>query len=357
MKTIVMLVGIGNNDRGSAKLASKFGRTVLLQDAYIEHLEIWENGVRVFNGPEIKIHQSRLLGEATFGLSAIPRLLKSYRAAMRDEKCDVAITSSYVQTAVGLWLRATGRTRKVVCIVSDYLPPKGKLTVRIHRRISGFLTRIVARLSDEVWAVSPRIPTMKVNPKNFVLPLLIDNNHVPPMNRTEIGYIGFPSPDHAVDVLFDICKKHGLKLNIFGDSPYLQSIKHLAPADTVFHGITNDNVKIGQVLARCFCGYAVYRDTSPNSYSHFGIPSKCLQLFASNVPVVTTNTAHFTQNIAACGTGCVVEPKPEEIENAVLDIRARFPVYYEAINRFRETWNAGVEKFHDERLTELLNGQ
>ena len=37
MKTIVMMVGIGNNDRGSARLASKFGRTILLQDAYIEH--------------------------------------------------------------------------------------------------------------------------------------------------------------------------------------------------------------------------------------------------------------------------------------------------------------------------------
>ena len=111
MKTIVMLVGIGNNDRGSARLASKFGRTVLLQDAYIEHLEIWEDGQRTFDGPEIKIQQARFLGEATFGLSAIPRLLKSYHAAMRGEKSDLTITSSYVQTAVGLWLRLTGRTR------------------------------------------------------------------------------------------------------------------------------------------------------------------------------------------------------------------------------------------------------
>lgn len=355
MKQIVMLVGIGNNDRGSARLASKFGHTVLLQDAYIEHLEIWENGQRIFDGPEIRIQQSRLLGEATFGLSAIPRLLKGYRNAMQGERGDVIITSSYVQTAVGLWLRMTGRTKKVVCIISDYLPPKGKLTVRVHRRITGLFTRVVARLSDEVWAVSPRIPTAKVNPKNFVLPLLIDDNHAPSGGRNEIGYIGFPSPDHALDVLFEICKKHGFKLNLFGDSPYLQSIRHLAPPDTVFHGITNDNVKIGAVLARCFCGYAVYRDTSANSYSHYGIPSKCLQLFASNVPVVTTNTAHFTQNIATSGAGRVVEPLREEIEQAILDIHARFPAYYEAINRFRETWNAGVEKFHHERIGDLLS--
>jgi glycosyltransferase involved in cell wall biosynthesis len=354
MKTTVMLVGIGNNDRGSARLASKFGRTILLQDAYIEHREVWENGERVFNGPEIKIRQSRLLAEITFGLSAAPRWLKAYRAALAGGNSDLVITSAYGQTVVALWLRATGRTRKVVCIVSDFLPPRGKFTVRVHRRLTGFFTRVVARFSDEVWAVSPRIPTAKANPKNFVLPLLIDDNGVPPARRDEIGYIGFPSPDHAVDVLFEICEKHKFKLNVFGDSPYLQSIRHRAPADTVFHGITNDNVKIGQVLARCFCGYAVYRDTSPNSYSYFGIPSKCLQLFASNVPVVTTNTAHFTQNIAASGAGCVVNPTAEEIEKAILDIRARFPVYYEAINKFRATWNAGVEKFHDEHIGALL---
>jgi len=354
MKQIVMLVGIGNNDRGSARLASELGRTVLVQDAYIEHMEIWENGRRTHNGPETKITEPRLLGELTFGLPGVVRNIRNYHRFMAGQPCDLIITSAYVQTVAGLWLRATGKTRKVVCIVSDYLPPRGRLAVRIHRRITGFFTRLAARFADEAWAVSPRIPTVKVNPRNFVLPLLIDNNHAPAEGRDEIGYIGFPSPDHAMDVLFEICRKHGFKLNVFGDSPYLQSIRHLAPPNTVFHGITNDNVKIGGVLARCFCGYAVYRDTSPNSYSYYGIPSKSLQFFASNVPVVATNTAHFTASIGAAGAGCVVEPVPEQIEKAVLDIRARFPVYYEAISRFRETWNAGVEKFHRERINDLL---
>ena len=354
MKQIVMLVGIGNNDRGSARLASEFGRAILVQDGPIAHEEVWEAGARTFNGPEIRTRQSRLMSELTFGLVGFFRNLKSFKRLNGGSPCDLIITSAYVQTVAGLWLRATGKTRKVVCIVSDYLPPTGKLSVRIHRRITGFLTRFAARCSDEAWAVSPRIPTVKVNPRNFVLPLLIDDNQASPEGRTEIGYIGFPSPDHALDVLFDLCRKHGFKLNVFGDSPYLQSIKQLAPPNTVFHGITNDNVKIGHVLSRCFCGYAVYRDTSPQSYSHFGVPSKCLQLFANNVPVVTTNTAHFTQTIADSGAGCMVEPKPEEIERAILDIRARFPVYFAAINRLRTTWNAGVRQFHRERIGALV---
>jgi len=354
MKQIVMLVGIGNNDRGSARLASELGRTILIQDGPISHNEVWEGGNRTYNGPELRTKEPRLLAELTLGLWGFFRNLRNYRQLVTGGKCDVIITSAYVQTVVGLWLRATGKTRRVVCIVSDYLPPRGSLAVRVHRRITGLLTRLAARFSDEAWAVSPRIPTIKVNPRNYVLPLLIDDNQTPPEGRAEIGYIGFPSPDHAIDVLFDICRKHGFKLNVFGDSPYLQSIKHLAPPNTVFHGITNDSGKISAVLARCFCGYAVYRDTSPNSYSHFGVPSKCLQLFANNVPVVTTNTAHFTQTIGDSGAGCVVEPVPEKIEAAILDIRARFPVYYAAISRLRESWNAGVKQFHRERISALL---
>lgn len=350
-----MLVGIGNNDRGSARLASEFGRVVLIQDAYVEHMEIWEKGECVYNGSEKTITGPRLLGELTFGLPSVWRNIRNYHRFMDCNSCDLIITSAYAQTAAGLWLRATGKTRKVVCVVSDFLPPRGKFTVRIHRRITGFLTRLVARFSDEAWTVSPRIPTAKVNPKNFVLPLLIDDNQTSAAGREEIGYIGFPSPDHALDVLFAICQKHGFILNVFGDSPYLQSIKHLAPTNTVFHGITNDNVKIGKVLARCFCGYAVYRDTSQSSYSHYGIPSKCLQLFASNVPAVTTNTAFFTQYIAKSGAGCVVEPLAEQIEHAILDIQSNFLIYFKAINEFREVWNAGVKQFHQERISHLIN--
>jgi len=355
MKQIVMLVGIGNNDRGSARLASEFGRTILLQDGPISHEEVWENGARTHDGPEIRTNETWFWSGVTFGVPGIFRSIRNFKRLAPGRRADLVITSAYVQTMAGLWLRLTGRAGKVVCIISDYMPPRGTLAVRVHRRISGFITRLTARLSDEVWAVSPRIPTAKVNPRNFVLPLLIDDNQTRPDGRDEVGYIGFPSPDHGIDILFEVCGKHHFKLNIFGDSPYLQSIKHLAPAGTIFHGITNDNVRIGNVLSRCFCGYAVYRDTSPNSYSYFGVPSKCLQLFASNVPVVTTNTAHFIQTIGASGAGCVVEPVPEQIERAMLDIRDRFPVYFESIKRFRDSWNAGVKQFHRERIGTLLN--
>jgi ABC-type sulfate transport system permease component len=52
VKQIVMLQGMGNNERGWARLMSDFGRVVLIQQGMIQHVEIWENRQCVFNGAE-----------------------------------------------------------------------------------------------------------------------------------------------------------------------------------------------------------------------------------------------------------------------------------------------------------------
>jgi glycosyltransferase involved in cell wall biosynthesis len=353
MKHIVMLQGLGNNERGWARMVSAFGRVVLIQQGMIQHVEIWENQQCVFNGPETSVLRTRKLDEMTFTALTMCRCIARSLEFSKGRKIDVLIATNYSMGLPALLLRAAGKARKVVVFLSDYLPPRGSFAVRIHRRVTTALTRFAARLADEVWTVSPRIATAAANPRNFVVPICIDYTEAPAAPRDEIGYMGFPTPDHALEVLFDICRKHSFRLNIIGDSPYLQSIKHLAPPDTVFHGMINDNVMINQILSRCFCGYAVYRNTGPQSYSYFGIPSKTFYCFASNTPVVTSDTAHFTQNIEKFGVGRVVEPTPEEIEKAVLQLKETFPMFYDSIKRFRETWNAEAEHFHRERMAVL----
>jgi len=353
MKQIVMLQGMGNNERGWARLISKFGRVTLIQQGMIQHVETWEDGRCTFNGPETSVVSTRKFDEGTFSSLTFLRSLARFREQLRGEKADIIIASNYNMGLAALWLRWCGKTKRVVMFLTDYLPQRGSVIVRLHRRITTALNRFAARHADEVWSVSPRIPTNKANLKNFVVPICLDDNGVSAGQREEIGYIGHPSPDHALDVLFAICKKHHIRLNIIGDSPYLQTIKHLAPADATFYGTINDNMKIKGIFSRCFCGYAVYRNTGPQSYSYYGIPSKTFYYFASNTPVVTTNTAHFTPRIEEFGVGRVVEPTPDEIEKAILQIKAGFPKFYKAIDHFRTTWNAGAEKFHRERFAEL----
>lgn len=355
MKQIVMVLGIGNNERGWAKFLSKFGQVTLIQLGLVEHVEIWEQENRIYNGPEIQTARSRNLDQFLFGFLGMIRAIVLSRRFSRHAKIDLFITSFANAGFASLLLRWIGKVRAIVLFLTDYLPPKGSLALRIHRSVTGGMMKWVMKRADEVWAVSPRIHTAHVNPRHYVVPICFSFSGALSSSRGDIGYIGYPSRDHGLEILFEICARQHFRLNIIGDSPYLQSIKHLAPAQTVFHGLLNDESRIGNILAGCFCGYAIYLDTSPASYSYYAFPSKTFYYFASNVPIVVTDAAHYNRNFEKYGVGRVVEPVKEEIEPAILHLKQNYETYSKAIDRFRDEWNAGVAKFHRERLAVLFD--
>jgi Glycosyl transferases group 1 len=355
MKQIVLVLGTGLNERGWAKDFSKFGRVTLIQMGLVEHVEIWEHERRTFLGKEIKTLGFRKMDEFLLGIPSFIWTIWLVLRHTKGTKIDLGVTGFYSSGFALLILRSLGKARKTVFFLTDYLPPTGPWWVRLHRRITGRFIYQIVKWDDEAWVLSPRIPAVKANPHHYLVPMHINTDRNPASAREEIGYIGYPSYDHALDILFDICKKHSLRLNIIGDSPYLQSIKHLAPPDTVFHGVLNDEKKISAIFAKCFCGYAIYRNTGPTSYSYYGFPSKTLYCFASNAPVVITTVAFFNENFEKHRVGRVVEPQPEEIEKAILEIKTNYATYSEAIDCFRTEWNAGAEAFHRDRMSVLLN--
>jgi glycosyltransferase involved in cell wall biosynthesis len=354
MKQIILVLGCGLNERGWARDFSKFGRVTLIQMGLIDHVEIWEHEQRIFCGPETQTASRRNLDELLFGLINFLRTIRLILQFSKGAKIDLLVTGYYSSGFAAHFLRWIGMVRRIVFFLTDYLPPQGSWLTRLHRLIIGRFVRWAAKCSDEAWALSPRIQAACENPRHFIVPMHVNTHSSPICPREEIGYIGYPSYDHALDILFEICKKHSLRLNIIGDSPYLQSIKRLAPIDTIFHGLINNEEKIGEIFSKCFCGYAIYRNTGPSSYSYYGFPSKTLYCFASNVPVVITNVAYFNENFEKRGVGRVVEPLPEEIEKAILQIRDNYETYSRVIDRFRAEWNEDVETFHRERLTALL---
>jgi glycosyltransferase involved in cell wall biosynthesis len=356
MKNIIMVLGIGINERGWASVMSKHGRVTLIQLGPFVHVEIWENGTRTFNGPERKISKRFIWWDQAF-LSAFTaiRAFKLIWEYTSNTKADVVLSAFYSVSIVAWLLQKLGRVRRTIAFMADYLPPRGSFLIRLHRSIvNNWLTKTAAKCSDEAWVLSSRIGTkLKLN-NFFTMPVALNYFLTSSGAREEIGYIGFPSPDHALDILFEVAKKHGMSVNIIGASPYLDSIKHLAPPQTAFHGLLNDEKKIGEILAKCFCGYAIYRDVSPNSYSYYGFPSKTLYCFASNTPIVITNVAEFNEEFEKRGVGHVVPPEPAVIESAILDLKKNYENYSQSIDHFRVEWNAHVEAFHQERISALL---
>lgn len=355
MKHIVMIQGMGNNERGWAKIMSQYGRVTLIQVGLVEHVEIWVHGSCRYSGAQISTIRYLSLDRAVFGSITVLRVLRILLKFTRKKNIDVILGAAYSHGLLALLLRRLGKTRKVISLLTDYLPPQGSFPVRIHRQIVEALTGFVAKNADQTWAISPRIKAAQTNASHFVVPICINHIQSLPEPRTEIGYIGFPSADHALEIAFRICAKHGIRLNIIGHSPYLEKIRHLAPPGTKFHGVVNEEERIASIFSRCFCGYGVYRQTGPASYSYYGFPSKTLYYLASNVPVVISNTAHFNENFAKFSLGKLVAPVYDEIERAVLELRRNYLAFSDAIDRFRVDWNNQVTEFHDHRMQELLN--
>jgi glycosyltransferase involved in cell wall biosynthesis len=358
MKQIVMLEAMHWNEKSWARVMSHAGRVSLVQlegYSWTGHTEVWQEGRCVHcTPPKREPIQLGHFDQMTFGSVLAFTTIKRAWPVMKSQHTDLVIANANSMAMAALFFRTIGRTRKVVCLVGDYFPLQGTLAVRVYRRICGYLTNWLAQRADEAWFISPRIPMNSANPHNFLVPIWIDDAASTRSPREEIGYVGMPSPDHALEMLFEICRKYGYRLNIIGDSPYLQTIKSSAPSGTVFHGLISNQAKIGAILSRCFCGYAIYRNTGPQNYSYYGFPSKILSYLTNNTPVVTTDTAHFMNVIEKFGIGYVVEPQFEQIEKAILDLKTRPAEFYEAISRFRAAWNADVEKFHQERLAVLL---
>lgn len=354
MKNIIMVLGIGINEPGWAGVLSRHGRVTLIQLGMVTHMEVWENGQRTYFGGNVKNGPwFRKLDQYLLGLPVFLQTLKIILQNLKSARADLVLSGFHSSGLAAVLLQKLGRVRRTVLFSADYLPPRGPFLVRLSRRITNWMTLLGAKWSDEAWGLSPRIQLAQANQNHFVVPIPINTFPAPAGPREEIGYIGYPSHDHALDLLFDICRRHNLRLNIIGDSPYLQSIRHLAPPQTNFHGLLNDGVRIGEILAKCFCGYAIYRDLSPNSYSYYGFPSKTLYCFASNTPIVITNVAANNENFQKEGVGRVVPPEPKAIEEAILDLKKNYAEYSGAIDRFRTEWNARVEAFHTERMSAL----
>jgi len=271
---------------------------------------------------------------------------------------DVVIGTSTYFALTGLLMKKRGMTRKCVSFLQDYYPyNRGPLPARLWRWYHYRFSRFVAKRADEVWSVSPRIHTGNINPNHFVIPIWIDDHAAPPDGRTDIAYIGNPIEDHCLPWLFDICGKHKIRLHIAGTGPYLDSIRRMAPDNTIFHGFVHEPAKMMEILGRCFCGYAVYRDTSPQNYAYYGVPSKIYNYLAYNVPVVTTNITEWSAKVRDNRLGRLTEPVPAQVEEAILEIRANYRGYYDSINAFRKDWNKGVEKFMDERMAALIENE
>ena len=355
MKQILMIQSMGNNESAWARIMSMRGRVVLQVLSDQSWREIWEYGRLVLSTPprkERRVSTRNIILRDTFTMLRLFAMIADLR-----RKCgmfDLAIGASTHYGTTALIMRSLGWSRSMVSLLQDYYPVRGSFGSRMWRKCHKAVSQFSARRADEVWRLSSRIPTAEVNPNRYVIPVYIDDFGTGPDNRTDIAYIGGPIEDHCLPWLFDIARRHGIRLHIVCDNPYLATIRHLAPPDTIFHGTVYGRDKLAEIMRQCFCGYAVYRDTSENNFAWYGVPSKIYGYLAGNLPPVTTDICEWSCKVSKHGLGRLVAPGIEEVEDAILDIRSHYKQYFDAIQEFRHNWNNNVEKFLNERMDHLF---
>jgi hypothetical protein len=352
MKRIAMWMGSATNEESWAKIISANAALLLVRCGRWREDSTWVHGQQTSLSEKMPVARWRRLDDMCFGFFSAFRILRRTLKWAEGEPIALLIVEG-PRGLLAVGLKRWGKVRTLVSLQSDYLPPVGKWRVRLHRRANMALNRFIVRQADEVWRLSPRIPTGEGHSHNYILPIYINDNGVPMAERREIMYFGVPSEDHALDVLFQVARRHDIPLHIVGDSPYLASIKMDAPPQTTFHGHI-EPCRLSEIARHCFCAYAIYRNAGPQSYSYYGCPSKYFHCLANNLPLLTTNTAFFSGEIERNGIGRVVAPDPQPIEQAVLEMRDQGRNFYDAINRFRKNWNHSVESFLAERMAVLL---
>lgn len=353
-----MIQGIGNNESAWARSLSMHGRAILAIQSAVAYEEVWESGSCArTTGRAQQIGREKMVFLQDLWVSF--KLARLARRIYRSfGKMDVVIGTSTYYALTGLLMKQAGMASRCVSFLQDYFPyDRGPLPARIWRWYHYRFSRFVARRADEVWCVSPRIRTGNANPRHFVIPVWIDDNRSSPDGRTDMAYVGGPIEDHCLPWLFEICARNKIRLHVAGASAYLDSIRHLAPPDAVFYGFVHEREKLAEILSKCFCGYAVYRDTGPTNYAYYGVPSKIYTYLAHNVPVVTTDITDWSKHVRDDRLGRLVEPDRDQVESAILEILANYRTYSDSINSFRDQWNRGVEQFLDERMNALIENK
>lgn len=240
---------------------------------------------------------------------------------------------------VGVLFRWLRLTRRFVSIHSA-VPVPGSAGARL----TDWCCHFASRHADEVWVYSWRLPYGRNQDNRRLVRSNIRLVDLPGAERTGIFYLSAGSPNHMLPALFDLSRKHAIPLHIVGSLDphyFLSKIQHLAPPLTTFHGFKELD-ELPEIAAKCFCGWAVYEQTSGDGFEFYGFPAKYLRYLSLGLPILTTDVSEFSREISRRGLGMVVDPAFGELDTALTVLRDNDQSFSNHIATFAAEWNEAV---------------
>lgn len=323
----------------------------LVQKGQMWHVETWERGACVHASPRIA-HRLWWLDDKLLNWGST--LFSWWFSLMGYTFCDdmwarpydVVIFVGYDAGRVARWLRKRGYARRLIMLLTDYMPLTGAWPVVAFRLVTNLLNERTAARCDEVWTLSGRIPSKRA----YLMPLLI---HQFPKGRRRraVAYVGYPTDAHGLDLLFRLSAKHGFAVEVVGESAYLRKLRDRSGSLHLvrFHGLVTEPDRIHEIVAGCSAGWGIYHaDAQP--WLRNGVNGKLYTYLGNGIPPLTTHCSETSCLVEQAGVGVAVTDDPAEIERGLLSLLDGSPEIHAGIEDWVIRWNRAAERFLMERV-------
>ncbi len=289
--------------------------------------------------------------QETRGTSSLGKLLQvlwfwlmvSYLLSkVRGLRFDVSIAEGIPGSFALLAYKWFGGTRQVVYYAQDWFTSKPLLQV---------LDKVLGRLCDATWSLTEYIHISRHlggssvgKTKYLVVPPIYDPHieDIPTVSSSprRICYLGSIRRDVGIDLAIRILaslKSDGIEvvLDLVGapmDSRILDELRKQVDESgvqqqVVVHGFL-DTASMREVLTGCICGLALFPGGSSN-YSNYTIPGKVREYLECGVPVLSTGSNAFAEELLSHKIGFVVDYSFEWLRRAIGLLASNHDVYLE----------------------------
>ncbi len=250
------------------------------------------------------------------------------------DRIDLFVGSDSLLAAAGLVLRRLGKARIVVLWTIDYVPER--FGNPVLNRIYHAFDKLCVRRCDETWNLSPVMEEARaargVHGRQRVVPMGASSTAaVGPRNTRQLVFVGHLLEKQGVQLVLEalptiLRRLPEARLLVIGDGPYRPALERQAERLGVsqaveFAGFVEDHHEIERRLAESGVGLAPY-DPSQAGFSAYADPGKIKNYLAAGLPVVTTEVAHISRELADRRCGVVVPYTAAALSDAVFEIVA-----------------------------------
>lgn len=150
-----------------------------------------------------------------------------------------------------------------------------------------------------------------------------------------VGFIGVIRKQQGLDLFFKyLAENNNCFLEIVGDGYYLDEYKKLANKMNIqnkvkFYGSVEN---LSEVFQKWDLGIALYENTEDN-LSIYAEPTKIKDYLSYGLPVITTKTTYFYEEIKKYNSGIVVEESTKSLGEAIEEIKINYSKYLKGVEK------------------------